>query len=250
MKFTFTLLHPALTLLAILVTFAVNAWSNIDPIGGESIGAISNNTFGEVVITPANYAFIIWGVIYLGLITFGVYQLLPRQRDRADLNPVRHALILSSVAQIVWVFLFLSRLFWGSMVAMGVILAALIWGYGQWRDGGQSKGRERWFVDYPLSLYFGWISVATVVNGATALYSSGWTELGFGAAVWACVMVGVATLLGIAIALYYRDGVYPGVLIWAFVAIAQRQAELMPVGASAIAGAVLLVGAIAHLVFR
>jgi hypothetical protein len=63
-------------------------------------------------------------------------------------------------------------------------------------------------------------------------------------------MVGVATLLGCAIALYYRDGVYPGVMIWAFVAIAQRQAELMPVGASAIAGAVLLVGAIAHLVFR
>jgi hypothetical protein len=63
-------------------------------------------------------------------------------------------------------------------------------------------------------------------------------------------MVGVATVLGGAIALYYRDGVYPGVMIWAFVAIAQRQAELMPVGMSAIVGVVLLVGAIAYSVFR
>jgi hypothetical protein len=250
MKSTLTLLRPALTLLAILVTFAVNAWSNISPIGGESIGAIANNSFGDVVITPANYAFIIWGVIYLGLITFGIYQLLPAQRDRPDLNPVRYALIFSSVAQIVWVFLFLSRLFWGSLVAMGVILAALVWGYGQWRETGRKGWRSRWCVDYPLSLYFGWISVATVVNGATALYSSGWTELGLGAEVWACVMVGVATVLGGAIALYYRDGVYPGVMIWAFVAIAQRQAELMPVGMSAIVGVVLLVGAIAYSVFR
>ena len=250
MKLTFVWLRPALTLLAIIVTFAVNAWSNINPIGGESIGAISNNTFGEVVITPANYAFIIWGVIYLGLFAFGIYQLLPAQQNRAALNPVRDALLVSSIAQIIWVFLFLSRLFWGSLVAMGAILGALIWGYGQWRKGERRGRRERWCVDRPLSLYFGWISVATVVNGATALYSSGWTELGLGAEVWACVMVGVATVLGVAIALRYRDTIYPGVMIWALIAIAQSQAQLMPVGVSAIAGAVILGGAIAYSVFR
>lgn len=250
MKSPFVWLRPALTLLAIIVTFAVNAWSNINPIGGESIGAISNNTFGEVVITPANYAFIIWGVIYLGLFAFGIYQLLPAQQNRAALNPVRDALLVSSVAQIIWVFLFLSRLFWWSLVAMGAILGALIWGYGQWRKGERRGWRERWCVDRPLSLYFGWISVATVVNGATALYSSGWTELGLGAQVWACVMVGVATVLGVAIALRYRDTIYPGVMIWALIAIAQGQAELMPVGAIAVVGVLILGGAIAYSVFR
>ncbi|MDQ3634920.1 MAG: hypothetical protein M3405_10510 [Acidobacteriota bacterium] len=50
-------------------------------------GIINNKTTGELAekyttdITPAGYAFSIWGVIYLGLIAFSIYQALPTQTD-------------------------------------------------------------------------------------------------------------------------------------------------------------------------
>jgi hypothetical protein len=232
-------LRSYLTLITIIATFAVNAWSNIRPINGESIGEISNTTFADVLITPANYAFVIWGLIYLGLIAFGVYQLLPRQRDRSNLDPVRNALILSSLAQIIWVFLFLFRNFWGSLAAMVVILGALLYGYVQ-RPTLPFR-RERWFVQRPLSLYLGWISVATIVNGAIAFYSAGWTELGLGMPTWTVIMLAIATVLGGYMAIVQQDAVFSGVFVWALTAIAIRQSDTRPVQLAAIIGAGLLI---------
>ena len=75
--------HQIATIAAILGAIVVNALSNFFPLNGLSIGAISNTLFGEVLVTPANYAFAIWGVIYLGLIAFGIYQAAPARRDNA-----------------------------------------------------------------------------------------------------------------------------------------------------------------------
>lgn len=246
-------LRPLVTLGAIASTFAVNAWSNIQPINGASIGEISNTEFAAVLITPANYAFIIWGVIYLGLIGFGIYQLLPRQRDRSDLNPVRQALILSSLAQILWVFLFLFRWFWGSLVAMLVILAALAYGYVQRRalsPTSPNSWRDRWWVDRSLSLYFGWISVATIVNWAIAFYSNGWTTLGLGMPTWTVLLISIATALGGYMALTYGDAVYAGVFVWALVAIAVRQAEYPLIVSAAGAGSLVLLAAMGRSLWR
>jgi hypothetical protein len=197
------------------------------------------------MITPANYAFIIWGLIYVGLIAFGIHQLLPKQRYESDLNPVRDALIISSIAQIVWVFLFLFRYFWGSLIAMFAILIPLIWGYIQRRQTEAVLPRERWFVDRPLSLYLGWISVATIVNGAIALYSANWAGFGLGMPLWTSLMLGIATMIGGAIAIGYRDVVFPGVFVWAFVAIALRHSDNALIASTAYVGCALLAFAIA-----
>ena len=78
-----SILLPWLTLAAIIGTFVVNLWSNLAPPDGQTIGEISNTRFAEVQITPANYAFAIWGVIYIGLFAFGYHQLLPAQRHNS-----------------------------------------------------------------------------------------------------------------------------------------------------------------------
>ena len=69
------------TLVMIGAAFLINALSNIAPINGQSVGEISNTVFKEVLITPANYAFAIWGLIYLSVFAFGVYQLRADQRN-------------------------------------------------------------------------------------------------------------------------------------------------------------------------
>ena len=62
------------TWIAILGTLAVNTLSNIFPIDGNTVADLANGPLAGVLITPANYAFIIWGVIYVGLIAYAWYQ--------------------------------------------------------------------------------------------------------------------------------------------------------------------------------
>ena len=72
----------------VVAAFVINVFVNINPPNGLTIGDISNQLFGDVLITPANYAFAVWGIIYLGLISFAVYQLLPAQKNSRDLSHI------------------------------------------------------------------------------------------------------------------------------------------------------------------
>jgi hypothetical protein len=106
------------TLGAIVGAFFIKIISNIFPLNGLNIGAISNTLFKDVLIIPANYAFAVWGLIYLGLFALAIYQFLPSQRDDVDLRSTRYLLVVASVTQSIWVYLFLARFFILSIVAM------------------------------------------------------------------------------------------------------------------------------------
>ena len=88
MKLERDLLRQVINLLAIVAAFGTNVAANLAPIKGLNIGEISNTIFKEVLITPASYAFAIWGVIYLGLFSFAIYQALPPQRQNPHLRQV------------------------------------------------------------------------------------------------------------------------------------------------------------------
>jgi len=213
-------------LIAILAAFGINIFANIAPVNGLSIGEISNRFFSEVQIIPANYAFAIWGLIYLGLISFGIYQVLPAQRDNPHLHRIGYFLVLASLAQIVWIFLFEYQRFVLSLVAMLVILLPLIAIY--WRLGiGEQRvsRREKWLVHIPLSIYLAWISVATIVNVAIALYSLGWRGEPFSPEFWTGIMLLVGGGIAATISRKRVDIAFPLVIIWAFIAIAVRQAN-------------------------
>jgi hypothetical protein len=232
-----------LTLAAIVGTFVVNIWSNLAPLNGQTIGEISNTRFAGVLITPANYAFAIWGVIYLGLFGFGLYQLQPAQRQNASLNRARPWLILACVAQAVWVFCFLSQQFWLSVLAMLGILLPLIGIYQQLGIGlparNQSVGRaERWLVWIPFGIYLGWISVATVTNVALALYAQNWNGWGIAPEDWTVIMIGVAAAVGVAMRLTRREVAFPLVITWALIAIAVKHANMLDIAIPAVVWAV------------
>lgn len=216
-------LLPWLTLAAIVGTFAINIWSNFAPINGQTIGEISNTRFAAVQIIPANYAFAIWGLIYLGLFGFGLYQLLPNQRQQSSLQSIRPLLILACIAQAIWVFFFLSSQFWLSVLAMVGILIPLIGIYLRLGVGQQPVARtEKWLVQVPFGIYLGWISVATIVNVAIALYSQGWTGWGIPEA-WTILMMAIAVTLAATLTIQYREAAFSLVIVWALIAIAIRQ---------------------------
>lgn len=235
------ILLPIATLVAIMATLAVNILSNFFPARGANIGEIANTTLQGVQITPANYAFAIWGLIYLGLIVYGVYQLRSRQRYKSTFRRVDALLIIACIAQIAWVYCFTLRLFWFSVVAMLGILLPLIGAYLQLKIGRVRVSRQRkWMAHVPFSIYLGWISVATIVNIASALYISAWSGWGIGSSIWTAIMLVVGAVIAAVVALQRADAAFTLVFIWAYVAIAVRQSNIPTIWITALVAAILL----------
>ena len=235
-------LRQLVTLAAVVVAFIVNVLSNIFPLNGLTIGGISNTLFKDVLIIPANYAFAIWGLIYLGLFAFAIYQVLPSQRENPNLRKTGYLLTIASLAQTIWVYLFLSRFFVASVVAMLLILLPLIFMYLRLGSGiiPASRAQKR-FIRYPISIYLGWISVATIVNIASALYINNWNGFGISAKVWTVIMVIIATLVAAIALLQRQDFAYSGVTLWALIAITVKHWENPILNRAALLSAFVLV---------
>lgn len=217
-------LRQWLTLVAIIAAFVVNVASNFTPINGLTIGEIANTLFSEVQIIPANYAFAIWGLIYLGLFSLAIYQFQSSQRQNPRLQKMGYWVVGASLAQIVWVIVFLYRLFGLSLIAMVLILLALIQAYLKLHTNQVTVStKEQWFVDAPIGIYLGWISVATIVNVALVLYDSGWSGWGISAQLWTALLIVVAGVIGGILRLRYHETAVLLVFIWAFIAISIRQ---------------------------
>ncbi len=73
-----------MVILTVLVTITINILANALPINGLNTGQVSDSF--DVYFVPAGYVFSIWGIIYIGLIAYAIFQALPSQKD----NP-RHA---------------------------------------------------------------------------------------------------------------------------------------------------------------
>lgn len=235
-------LRQVVTLAAIVVSIFINSLSNKFPLNGINIGQLSNTLFSPVKILPANYAFAIWGLIYIGLLAFGVYQVQPAQRHNPRLQRCGYLLVVACAAQCLWIYLFLARLFPLSTLAMLGILLPLIVMY-QRLDIGQSpvSRKVRWLVDIPISVYLGWISVATIVNVAIALYSLNWDGWGLAPSVWTVLIMAVSAAIAALVLVRRRDLAFPLVIVWALVAIAIRQATVPLIAG---AGVLLAIGLI------
>ena len=154
---------PYLNFIVLLATLWVNYAANALPINNQTTGEISDRF--NVLFKPAGYAFSIWGLIYLGLLLFGMYQLLPQKRKSAVIDKIGLFFILSCFANMNWILDWHYELFTFSVIVMVILLFSLIKIYLNLGIGvAEVSLREKWLVHQPFSLYLGWISVATIVN--------------------------------------------------------------------------------------
>ena len=117
-------IRQILVVIALLAMIAVNIMANALPINGQNTGEISDRF--EVFFVPAGYVFSIWGLIYLGLLAYAVYQVLPAQAENPDLRSIGYLFVLSCVANIAWIFLWHYNLVALSVIAMLSLLGLLI----------------------------------------------------------------------------------------------------------------------------
>jgi len=228
-----------------LVTIAVNALANILPIAGRLTGDISDSF--PVLVTPAGYVFSIWGLIYLGLAAYAVWQALPAQATNPRAQALAVPVSIGNLANLSWILLWHHLWIGTSLVAMLVLLATLVVTYLRLRPQpgtGGARGAvsraERIVARGTFSVYLGWITVATVANVTIALYDAGWGGGFLPPQAWGVLTLLVATALGARMLLRYRDVAYAAVLVWAFVGIVVAQSASTFVAATAVIGALLL----------
>lgn len=214
-------IRQTVTAITFLITLAINGAANALPINGQTTGEISDRF--RVFVIPAGYVFAIWGVIYVGLAAFTVYQAL-RGSDPV-VRRVGWLPALSGVLNTAWLLLFQYEAFALTVPVMAALLVTLIAIHRRlWDVRGQLTTASRWMVRVPFSIYLGWITVATIANVAQALSSLG--VGGFGKPLETTIAAGVL-LLGAAIAITFvrrfGDLAYGAVIVWAYVGIVVKE---------------------------
>lgn len=227
--------------LSVVLAITVNILASALPLNGQNTGEISDRF--EVFFVPAGYVFSIWGLIYIGWIAFAIYQFLPAQRENPRLQRLGYWFALSGVFNAAWLFCWHYNLFGLSVLVMLALLATLIVSYLKLNVGRTPVSAvEKWCVDIPISVYLGWISVATIANITDYLYFIGWDGFGIAPQTWAVIMLAVASLVGLGMALTRRDAGYLFVFVWSFVGIALKQAPAPLVAYSAWTAAIVALG--------
>ena len=204
-----------------LIVVTINALANALPINGLNTGEISD--MFNALFTPAGYVFSIWGVIYLALGAFAVYQILPKQSDNPRIKQIGPWFIISNVFNSLWILAWHYQQFLLSFFIMIGILVSLLVLYTRLGIGiRKSPAVERWLVETPFSIYLGWISVATIANASVVLITLNWDGFGLSAAVWTAIMISIAGVLGVLMSFLRREIAYSLVLIWAIIGITQN----------------------------
>ncbi|MCB0234664.1 MAG: tryptophan-rich sensory protein, partial [Anaerolineae bacterium] len=237
-------------ILATLATVTINGLANALPINGQNTGQISDRF--DVLFVPAGYVFAIWGLIYLGLIVYTVFQALPAQKENPRLRQIGWIYVLASIANSVWIFLWHYELLPLTLIAMLILLACLLVIYQRLGINRTPVSRgERWAVHVPFSIYLGWITVATIANVTDLLWSLGWNGFGLSAEAWFLIMLGATIIIAGLMAFTRGDVAYLLVLVWALAGIAVKHSDVQSLAmAAAVAAGIVVVFVIIGVVRR
>lgn len=212
-------------------------------VGGRNTADVS--AAYPTLITPAGFTFSIWGVIYALLAAFIVFQLMPRhRRDRFNAR-VGYFFILSSLFNITWLFLWQYEYIVASVPLIFALLATLVVIYLR-LDIGKARVAlgERLFVHLPISVYLGWITIASIADVSSAVVSVGWGGFGLAPSTWAQMAVIVALGTTLVVLGARRDVAYGSVVVWALVGVTANQLEHPEVTFVTGASAIIVIAAI------
>lgn len=200
-------------------------------LSGQTIGDVSDKYF--TLFTPAGITFAIWGIIYLALSAFCIYHLVKAFKNdethEANRAIVRmgYLFIINNLATGLWTIAWVHELL---LVSVGLILVQLVTLILiQLRVGIYNPGRSlasRWFTQFPLSIFFGWICIATVANISAMLVGYNWHGFGLSPTFWTMLIIGVAAAITLFV-VYKRRNPFVGlVTIWAFYGIILKHQDL------------------------
>ncbi len=203
--------------IAYVAMVVVNFLANGLPINNRSTGEISDaypNLFA-----PAGLTFSIWGLIYLLLLAYVLHQFIKTRQKKEELfykiNPL---FIATSLANICWIFAWHYDFIALSVVIMAILLILLIKIADIIRKQ-EFTPLEKISIWAPFSIYFGWITIATIANITVFLVSTSWNGFGIKDFIWTSIILLVGAVIGIVRMRKDNNIAYGLVFIWAYLGI-------------------------------
>jgi|YNPBryunderm2012_1023409.scaffolds.fasta_scaffold01446_7 hypothetical protein len=237
-------LRQALTVLAALAQAvlpslpALTGWGV--PIGSRA------NAEGPPLISPAGYAFSIWGPIFAWCLAYAVWQALPAQGSDPLARRAGWWFAAAMAGCALWAAVFQAGgPVWLTAVILALIAASAIGALARASALPLPLRRDGlWLFAAPLGLLAGWVTIAAFVNLASALSVAGLQSLRNPASPLPPALVAVATAAALAVIARTRPfPTYALAVVWALVAVLVRNG-ISPTGLTA-AVAALLVAALA-----
>lgn len=207
----------------------MNWWTGAVRLGGVTQGEIA--FMFPTLFTPEFYVFSIWGIIYMLLIGYAVYQLVPGQSARPIHRAIGWPLTIVNVIGGAWLVTWHLLYLWWSALILAIMLALVLTVF--MRLGvGRHKVSELDFIfcHLPFSIYPAWLSVALIANIAIALKQMSWSGFGISEPVWTVALMTIASLIAITVQIRYWSPAFVAVLVWAFSGIWVRNGDIAPIG--------------------
>ena len=248
-----------LNLLGFLGTVVVNALATTLPINTITTGELSD--LYPNLFVPEGLTFAIWGLIYVLLAIFVVYQLIPsvrRDDQKADfIRRIGPLFFISCLANIGWIYAWHYKIVPLSLALMLILLGSLLAIYLRLNVGKSEAAKtEKFLAHLPFSVYLGWITIATIANVTALLVNINWNAWGLGEQIWAVAVIIVGIAIALSVLFTRKDIFYCLVVDWALLGILLKRLSdtTMPdqnVVIVTIAGLALIsVGIVAQLVRR
>jgi len=211
-----------LNLLGFLGTVVVNGLAVALPLNNKTTAQLSDQY--PNLFVPVGLTFAIWGLIYVLLAIFVIYQLIPSVRRDAQkvdfVQGIGPLFFISCIANMGWIFAWHYEIVPLSLVLMLILLGCLLAIYLRLNVGkSEATKSEKYLVHLPFSVYLGWITIATIANVTALLVDINWGRWGLSEQFWAVAVIIVGIAIALSMLFTRKDIYYCLVVDWALLGI-------------------------------
>lgn len=214
------------TLARVLVTLfyigiiVVNALSILLPLNNLTPQQVSDSY--PNLFAPAGITFSIWSVIYVLLALFVVYQWGAFNRgskiSEDTWRRVRSLFMINAAANMGWLFAWHYKQITLSVIIMLILLLTLIRIVTLLNHQSLST-KDYLFIRLPFSVYFGWITIATIANITSWIVSLNLSFFQDRQVFWTILVLIIGLVIAAATILRNRDIPYGLVIVWSYYGI-------------------------------
>jgi len=235
-----------LALLQCLVFCVMVSINYITSSGSMGAVAFSNTAIANthpVYGLPIGWAFSIWGIIFLLLGLYTVYQVVPSERGGGlgceRIGSIRVPVLGVQALNAAWLFLFGWEQYWLAFVIIVLYDVLLFVTIRRLRINyfvsiaGQSRAqslRTKLLVATAFSVHAGWVTVASVLNVQVNALEEGWLP----SAGFSVGLLGVACAIACMVVFVNADVPYALASVWALGGVAANQAASSTFGCASL----------------
>lgn len=216
-----------LNLVFFLLMIGVNVLANILPFGIGTTKDISDKYTN--LFTPAPITFSIWGLIYLLVFLFILYQLSifnNKELARVFVDLIGPWFIISCIMNIGFIFSWHYDVIWLSVLfIVGLLLSLIVITTNIYPNNIESNSGLSSLPMFAntciiaFDIYIGWITAATIANISVLLVKNNWNRFGLSSQFWMIAVLIIGALIGI-LFIAIREKYFSALaIIWAYCGI-------------------------------